>query len=196
MKQKSRSTPAFLEIQLSPVVLHTMTAVQLGIDLGAKILWAPLILLILLIKLSFWIQVLYLQRPTLSSVPGPKWAAWTRMWIVKVLASGESAQTFVDVNKRYGEGPNEMIDLRKLTMKGSLARIGPKHLITSDPAFMRRILAARSGYTRGPWFDSIRIDPHTPNIVSERDEKKHSQLRYKLAASVRSVNRYPTNLLT
>lgn len=50
----------------------------------------------------------------------------------------------------------------------------------------RRILGVRSGYTRGPWFDSIKIDPHMPNIVSEKDVKKHARLRSKLAAGVRA----------
>ena len=67
---------------------------------------------------------------------------------------------------------------------GSLARIGPKHLLTDDPNLIRKILAVRSRYSRGPWFDSIRIDPHIPNIVSERDEKSHNRLRSKLSASV------------
>lgn len=69
-------------------------------------------------------------------------------------------------------------------MAGSVARIGPKHVITDDPDITRRILAARSGYVRGPWFDSVRIDPHIPNIVSERDVKKHGKIRSKLAPSV------------
>ncbi|KAI9717488.1 MAG: hypothetical protein M1828_007188 [Chrysothrix sp. TS-e1954] len=71
---------------------------------------------------------------------------------------------------------------------GSLARIGPNHLITSDPRLTRKILATHSRYTRGPWFDSIRIDPYVANIVSERDEKKHDALRYKLSASYTSKN--------
>lgn len=60
-------------------------------------------------------------------------------------------------------------------------------MLTSDPTFTKRVLAARSRYTRGPWFDSIRIDPHVPNIVSERDEKSHNRLRLKLSASVRRL---------
>lgn len=58
--------------------------------------------------------------------------------------------------------------------------------MTSDPDVIRRILAARSGYSRGPWFDSLKIDPNVSHIVSERDEKKHNRLKYKLSASVRS----------
>ncbi|KAF2147000.1 uncharacterized protein K452DRAFT_314252 [Aplosporella prunicola CBS 121167] len=102
----------------------------------------------------------------LNDFPGPRWAAYTRLWLCKVLASGNSAQTFVDVNAKYGP----------------VARIGPNNLVTSDPDLTRRILAARSHYTRGPWFDSIKIDPHVPNIVSERDTGKHNHLRYQMSA--------------
>ena len=76
-----------------------------------------------------------------------------------------------------------------LIAKGSLARIGPNHLMTSDPDLIRRILAARSGYSRGPWFDSLRIDPQVSNIVAERDEKKHNRLKFKLAAGVGTLAR-------
>jgi hypothetical protein len=101
----------------------------------------------------------------LAEYPGPSIAAYTRLWICQVIASGKSAQLFVDVNKKYG----------------SIARIGPNHLLTDDPVLVRRILAARSHYTRGPWFDSIRIDPQTTNIVSERDAGKHNHLRHQMS---------------
>ncbi|EXJ89425.1 hypothetical protein A1O3_02492 [Capronia epimyces CBS 606.96] len=102
----------------------------------------------------------------LSSIPGPWWAAYTRLWLCKTIASGDSAKIFTDINKRYGP----------------LARIGPNHLITDDPDVTRRILAARSHYTRGPWFDAIKIDPHVPNIVSERHTGKHNHLRHRMSA--------------
>lgn len=70
---------------------------------GVMILYVPLFILSLACKFFFWFKVLYLRRATLSSVPGPKWAAWTRFWIVKTLASGQSAEIFVGVNKRYGK---------------------------------------------------------------------------------------------
>ncbi|PVI00777.1 cytochrome P450 oxidoreductase [Periconia macrospinosa] len=97
---------------------------------------------------------------------GPWWSRYTRLWICKTLASGNSAQIFVDINKKYGP----------------VARIGPNNLITDDPEFTRRILAARSHYTRGPWFDSIKINPHISNIVSERHPGKHNHLRYQMSA--------------
>jgi hypothetical protein len=101
----------------------------------------------------------------LAEYSGPSVAAYTRLWICQVIASGKSAQLFVDVNKEYG----------------SIARIGPNHLLTDDPVLVRRILAAHSHYTRGPWFDSIRIDPQTTNIVSERDTGKHNHLRHQMS---------------
>ncbi|KAI1984421.1 hypothetical protein LOZ51_006664 [Ophidiomyces ophidiicola] len=101
----------------------------------------------------------------LSAFPGPRWAAFTRLWLCKTIASGDSARRFVEINQKYG----------------SLARVGPNHLITDDPEFTRKILAARSHYTRGPWFDSIRIDPRTPNIVSERHPGKHNHLRHQMS---------------
>ena len=101
----------------------------------------------------------------LSQFQGPFWASFTRLWLCKALASGNSSERFVEVNQKYG----------------SLARIGPNHLITDDPEFTRKILAARSRYTRGPWFDSIKIDPHVPNIVSERHPGKHNRLRHRMA---------------
>ncbi|KAK8017151.1 benzoate 4-monooxygenase cytochrome P450 [Apiospora marii] len=119
------------------------------------------------VKMVFIIRVARNQRPGISRVPGPPLARWSRLWIAWALGTGRSHEIWVDVNREYGP----------------VARIGPNHVITDDPEITRRILAARSGYVRGPWFDSVRIDPHIPNIVSERDPKKHSRIRAKLAPS-------------
>ena len=154
--------------------------------LGLLLLYPTILLLSLSCKFFFWIRFIYLRRPTLAPIPGPRWAAWTRFWIVKTLASGKSAEVFVEVNKHYGMNRQHLNQGLIIIFSGSLARIGPNHLLTSDPDVTRRILTARSGYTRGPWYDSIRIYPHAPNLVSERDERKHSRLKYKLSASVRN----------
>lgn len=77
-----------------------------------------------------------------------------------------------------------------------MARIGPNHILTDDPETVRRILAARSGYVRGPWFDSVRIDPHIPNIVSERDVRKHRDIRSKLAPSVSFKHDFVTDQIS
>lgn len=65
-------------------------------------LYIPFLLLALVCKFIFWAQFLYRQRPSLATVPGPRWAAITRFWLVKTLASGRSSEIFVDVNRQYG----------------------------------------------------------------------------------------------
>ncbi|KAL3296465.1 Pisatin demethylase [Colletotrichum asianum] len=73
---------------------------------------------------------------------------------------------FVDANQKYG----------------SISRIGPNHLVTDDPELTRTILAVGSKWRRGPWFDAIRIDPRVPNIVFERDIRKHNAMRRRMSA--------------
>lgn len=102
----------------------------------------------------------------LRGFAGPKWAVHTRLWICWMLSSTNSAQLLVDINKEYG----------------SIARIGPNNLVTDDPDLTRQILAVGSKWRRGPWFDSIRIDPRVPNIVSERDPRTHNAMRRRMSA--------------
>lgn len=118
------------------------------------------------IGLYFVAHLFSRRHRQLAQFPGPRWAAHTRLWLARVVNSGRSPYTFVDVSKKYGP----------------MARIGPNHLLTSDPDFVRHILSAHSRYTRGPWYDSMRIDPHSPNIVSERSVQKHHKLRYQMSA--------------
>lgn len=132
------------------------------------VLVALLFPICLLAHLALWAAFVYRLRPSLSHVPGPLLARWSRLWIAKALASGKSHEIWNEVNAKYG----------------SVARIGPNHVITDDPDITRRVLAARSGYVRGPFFDSIRTGLHISNIVSERDPKKHAAVRSKMAPSV------------
>jgi cytochrome P450 len=67
---------------------------------------------------------------------------------------------------------------------GPVVRIAPKTVIINDPYTIRRVLATSSGYARGPWFDSLRTNPHTSNVVSERDPRKHKQRRQLLAGGL------------
>ena len=58
--------------------------------------------LIVSFKFASWLKIAWDENGTLSTVPGPKIAKWTRLWIVKALASGKSHEIFVDTNQRYG----------------------------------------------------------------------------------------------
>ena len=67
---------------------------------------------------------------------------------------------------------------------GSLARIGPHHLLTDSPETARRVLEARSGYVRSSGYDSFKHEPKIGNVVSEQDISKHDYLRRQLAPGV------------
>ena len=45
---------------------------------------------------------MYVGFRHLKEIPGPTWAPYSRFWLVKTLASGDSAQRFLEVNKKYG----------------------------------------------------------------------------------------------
>ena len=64
-------------------------------------------------------------------------------------------------------------------------------LLTDDPVLLRRISAVRSGYTRGAWYDGVKLDPDTHNTISEKDEKRHNEMRAKVANGV-SLSLFPS----
>jgi hypothetical protein len=67
---------------------------------------------------------------------------------------------------------------------GSIARIGPNQLVTSDPDLMKRMLNVRTKYQRSDWYHSMRFNPAKDNILSTMDDAKHTVLRSKMAAGV------------
>ncbi|KEF62777.1 uncharacterized protein A1O9_00750 [Exophiala aquamarina CBS 119918] len=62
----------------------------------------------------------------------------------------------------------------------SSARIGPNLLVTDDSELLRHLSAPRSKWARGGWYGGVKFDPRMNNILSERDEKKHAEMRDKL----------------
>jgi hypothetical protein len=67
---------------------------------------------------------------------------------------------------------------------GSPARIGPNLLVTDDPELLRHMSAPRSKWTRGGWYDGVKLDPRMNNILSERDERRHAEMRSKMIGAV------------
>ena len=102
----------------------------------------------------------------LSHIPGPPLAAISRLWIVKGHLGTRFHLNLYEVNKKYGP----------------LARIGPNALVTSDPELVRRMHANRSPYRRSLWYEATRFKPGAENVLSERHEEKHSNLRKKMAS--------------
>jgi hypothetical protein len=67
---------------------------------------------------------------------------------------------------------------------GSLARVGPNELVTSDPDILRRVWGVRSPYRRGAFYDAVRFDPTRDNLISLRDDTAHTELKAKMAMGV------------
>ncbi|KAF2196241.1 putative benzoate 4-monooxygenase cytochrome P450 [Delitschia confertaspora ATCC 74209] len=120
------------------------------------------VILVFMIVIAPLLTYRYLH---LKTVPGPRWAPFTRLWLLRTLASEDSANIYKKVNQKYGP----------------LARIGPNHVIVSEPEAIRNILGTHSAYTRGPWYNSLRLDPLNANLITERDESKHQKLRRRMA---------------
>ncbi|KAJ4335660.1 hypothetical protein N0V87_005918 [Didymella glomerata] len=65
---------------------------------------------------------------------------------------------------------------------GSLARIGPNELVTSDTDVLRKIMSVRSAYSRGPWYDAWKLEAGKDNLFCMRDEVAHIKLRNRMTA--------------
>lgn len=79
---------------------------------------------------------------------------------------------------------------------GHVARVGPNTLVTDDPEVVKRMWAVRSRYKKGDFYDAVRFDPTRDNIISERDDERHNELRAKMAAGVSSCVPSPIPVLT
>jgi cytochrome P450 len=101
----------------------------------------------------------------LSHIPGPTLGAFSKVWMIRACTAGRNHLLVAEVNAKYG----------------SLARIGPNNLVTSDPDLIRRMNAPRSEYRRGDWYNAMRMKPGFNNVLSERSEDRHKELREKMA---------------
>lgn len=57
-------------------------------------------------------------------------------------------------------------------------------LVTDDPEVLKKLSAVRSSYTRSDWYDGMRFEADHGHVFSERNEKRHTELRGKMAAGV------------
>lgn len=90
-----------------------------------------------------------LQWRRLAHVPGPFFASVSKAWMVRESLRGRQPISFKEVNDKYGGSACDSRAGPPLTPTGTLARVGPNELITDDPEVLRRMMAARSEYTRG-----------------------------------------------
>ncbi|EXJ76980.1 hypothetical protein A1O3_10137 [Capronia epimyces CBS 606.96] len=104
----------------------------------------------------------YWQR--LRHIPGPPGWAWTVIPLFRLHVQGAIYDKFGELSKQYGP----------------LVRIAPNTLLVSDPNVLRRMSAARSPYTRADWYIAMRLNPGQDNVLSQRSEEKHDDLRRRM----------------
>ena len=82
------------------------------------------------------VVVLYLlsnkYRRGLSSLPGPRLAAYSSLWRYLDVRGGQAHQTAIRLHRKYGD----------------VVRIGPNHVSISDPREIKKIYGLKSGYTK------------------------------------------------
>ncbi|PHH62642.1 hypothetical protein CDD82_1985 [Ophiocordyceps australis] len=100
----------------------------------------------------------------LAHVPGPKRMGFTNLFMARKMYSGRMHYDLLDLNKSYGP----------------IVRTGPNMLMVSDADVLRHMSAARSEYTRGPYYKAVRINPDQDNIFSMTDDIIHKELKSKM----------------
>ncbi|KAJ9617190.1 hypothetical protein H2200_000911 [Cladophialophora chaetospira] len=100
----------------------------------------------------------------LRHIPGPWLARLSQLWLFNVTSKGDLYLAMEDVIQNYG----------------SPAVIGPNMIVLDDPEYVRLNTAPRSPWRRGHWYKAMKLDSRINNILSEQDERRHSELRAKM----------------
>lgn len=73
-------------------------------------------------------------------------------------------------------------------IKGSLVRIGPNTVITTDFRHAQRMEALKSPYRKGPWYGTFRFQKGKDHSFCMVDEEKHAALRTKIGPGYSASN--------
>jgi hypothetical protein len=93
----------------------------------------------------------------LRRFPGPPLASFSYAWGFLKIKSGRMERVLAENQRRYGP----------------VMRIGPNELMVYDPDTLCHINGVRSTYTRGSWYQFLRMDPSGESILSEPDTARH-----------------------
>ena len=80
-----------------PLVLMSTDSNAQALSLPGWLALSSIVTVITVI-VSFALPILRLKH-----IPGPWWAACSRAWLVRALASGDAAEKFDEINRKYGE---------------------------------------------------------------------------------------------
>ncbi|ETS76355.1 hypothetical protein PFICI_11742 [Pestalotiopsis fici W106-1] len=100
----------------------------------------------------------------LSHVPGPLIASLTSLWAFRASLGGQYHTIVQELQEKYGK----------------VVRIAPNDVLISDPDTLWKINSARSLWTRGGWYASMRFNPYGDSVLSEIDMAAHDKRKAKL----------------
>ncbi|KAF5246864.1 hypothetical protein FAUST_1049 [Fusarium austroamericanum] len=112
----------------------------------------------------WWLTTTLIVWNRLRHIPGPWISGFSYAWAGWAEYSGRQHESFVDLETKYG----------------SLVRIGPDILATSDVEVIRRMSARKSTYRKSSWVDGVRLNPYHPTMFSVRDPIEHDRVKTRL----------------
>ncbi|WPH00040.1 Pisatin demethylase [Acrodontium crateriforme] len=149
-----------------PVILDKFKSVILGYPL--HLVAACLVIRLLLNK----------YRPGLTSIPGPRLAAFTDLWRVVDVAKGQTRLTAIALHKKHG----------------SVVRTGPRHVSISDPALIPVIYDTKYKFLKTGFYPLQSITwfkKPAMNLFSSRDPEFHRSEKWRAAPSYTVPNLLP-----
>ncbi|KAF4429630.1 Pisatin demethylase [Fusarium acutatum] len=114
---------------------------------------------------SWWLTTTFLAWYRLRHVPGPWFAGLSYIWNGWIAYSGKQHHIFVALDEKYG----------------SLVRIGPEVLLTSDVELVKRMSATKSAYGKSSWVEGVRFNPYHETMFAVRDPRQHDRAKARLA---------------
>jgi hypothetical protein len=124
-------------------------------------------LIILALSISY---LLAKTKPHLRSIPGPRLAAYTKLWRLHDVYKGASHLTAIELHAKHGK----------------LVRIAPNVISVSNPDEIPKIYGFKGEFTKTAFYPIQAISWQKkvrPNLFSTRDEAFHRETKRKLAGA-------------
>jgi benzoate 4-monooxygenase len=115
------------------------------------------VILLVTFLLSYATYQLFLG--TLSPIPGPFWAKITPFWLTLQCRRTARSRVVIAMHEKYGD----------------IIRIAPNHISISRPTALAEIYGYKSGFTKGPFYDSFM--QVRPVVFTARDTAVHQRKR-------------------
>lgn len=100
----------------------------------------------------------------LRHIPGPSWARWSHIWLVKQIFAGIYVDRLQELHAKHGP----------------VVLLSPDMVAVGDPRAIREISNPRLAWGRGPLYLGFRTAPGEDSLFSQPDRKAHEVLRKKL----------------